>query len=73
MRNKRLEKELSEANKALERGMIARLVQTILIEELIKQHPNPKAVFNDIIQRYSTCKEYITDIADLLEIDLSVN
>lgn len=73
MRNKQLEKELSEANKALERGMIARLVQTILIEELIKQHPNPKDVFNDIIKRYSTCKEYITDIADLLEIDLSGN
>ena len=72
MGNKKLEKELNEANQSLQRGMFVRLGYTFLIKELIKQHPNPEAVFNNIIKDYPQFKPYIIDLADLLELDLGI-
>ena len=73
MRNKKLERELYEANQALEKGMLTRLGYTFLIEELIKQHPNPKASFNDTIKNHPSFKREITELADLLELDLGID
>ena len=70
MRKNKLEKELHEAKQALRRGMYARMGYTFLIEELIKNHPNPKAAFNDTIRNFPVFKEEIADLADLLELDL---
>ena len=67
----KLKRELKEANQSLEKGMFTRLGYTFLIEELIKQHPNPKTAFNKTIKIHSAFKQAITDLADLLELDLS--
>ena len=53
--------------------MLVRLGYELLIEELIKQHPNPKAAFNDTIKKYPALKQRITDLADMLELDLSTD
>ena len=71
MRYKTMKKRLKEADEALWRNFFIRLSYELLIEELIKEHPNPKAAFNDTIKSYPAFKVRITDLADLLELDLS--
>ena len=72
MRKKEFKKLLSQINpdEALARGMFVRLSYEFLIEELIKQHPDPKAVFNDTIKKYPFSKVRITELANMLELDL---
>ena len=65
----KLKRELKEANQSLEKGMFTRLGYTFLIEELIKQHPNPKTAFNKTIKKHPAFKQAITDLADLLELN----
>ena len=72
MQNETLKRQLEEANRALERGMFTRLCYTFLIQALIKQHPNPKAAFNDTIKNMPSFKVFVTDLADLLELDLDI-
>ena len=72
MRNKELKKILYNTDDASIRGMLVRLGYELLIEELIKEHPNPKAAFHDTIKNYPYFKEYITDLADLLKLDLGI-
>ena len=67
----KLKRELKEANQSLEKGMLTRLGYTFLIEELIKQHPNAKVAFNNAIKDHPSFKQIITDLADLLELNLS--
>lgn len=72
MRKKDLEKIFAQIDpkEALINGMMARFSYEFLIEELIKGHPNPKAAFNDTIKKYPALKQRITDLADLLKLDL---
>ena len=73
MQKDKLERELYEAKQALRKGMYARMGYTFLIEELIKNHPNPKAAFNDTMKNLPVFKEEIADLANLLELDLGVS
>ena len=73
MRKKDLEKLFAQTdpNEALTRRIFVRLSYEFLIEELIKGHPDPKGAFNDTIKKYPALQQRITDLADMLELDLS--
>ena len=71
MRNGKRKREIDETNQALERGAFTRLGYTFLIEELIKQHPDARGAFNNAIKDHPSFKQIITDLADLLELNLS--
>ena len=73
MKKKELEEIIMSADEAMIRNVTTRLSYEFLIEELIKQHPNPKAAFNDTIKKYPFSEERITDLADLLKLDLGTD
>ena len=73
MCHRRLAKELDKTKKSLNESLMNGVAYTFLIEELTKHHPNPKAAFNAIIESYGIFRQLITDLADRLKLDLSVD
>ena len=51
--------------------MFTQIAYTLLIQELIKEHPNPKSAFNLFITNNPAFKREILRLAEIYELDLN--
>ena len=51
--------------------MFTQIAYTLLIQELIKEHPNPKSTFNLFITNNPAFKREILRLAEIYELDLN--
>ena len=68
--NGKLKRELKEHEEAAQRSLFTRIAYTLLIQEFIKTHPNPKEVFKETIKNNAYFERYLTLLAHTLELDL---
>ena len=68
--NGKLKRELKEHEESEKRNLFTRIAYMLLIQELIKTHPNPKEVFKKTIKNNSYFERYLTLLASTLELDL---
>ena len=69
--NGRLKRQLKEAEQASTQSLFTQIAYTLLIQELIKEHPNPKSVFKLFITNNPAFKREILRLTELYELDLS--
>lgn len=69
----RLKRQLHEAEETSKRSVFARIAYTLVITELIKQHPDAKGAFKTAIKNNPAFKQEIAKLAQSLEVDLSEN
>lgn len=65
--------KLNASKQTLNKSLFTRIGYIILIEELIKQHPNPKAALQTAIQNNPAFENEITRLANILAIDLGID
>lgn len=71
--NGRLKRELREAEESVKKGVFTIITYTMLIKELIAGHPDPIAAFKNAIKTYPAFVQEITNLADILELNIDEN
>lgn len=71
--NGKLKRELREAEESSKRSIFKRIAYTHVIKELIATHPDPVAAFETAIKNNPAFARDITDLAEMLELNLGVD
>ena len=71
--NGKLKRQLKEAEQSSKQSFFTQFAYTLLIQELIKEHPNPKLVFDTFIKNHPAFARQIKILADMVEINGSEN